>query len=98
MGTLSIAQKTILESILGMQGGLVLDFSNTSFGQFFDALGVNIFEEQYAENGTSKANRLRVFWHVADDTEVSAALTAFADYVEAKNAVQTGALDVSRSS
>ena len=95
MGTLSIAQKTILESVLGMQGGFVLDFSNTSFGQFFDALGVDIFEEQYAENGTSKANRLRVFWRLADDAEVSAALIAFADYVEAKNAVQAGALDVS---
>lgn len=95
MGTLSIAQKTILESVLGMQGGFVLDFSNTSFGQFFDALGVDIFEEQYAENGTSKANRLRVFWRLADDVEVSAALIAFADYVEAKNAVQAGALDVS---
>ena len=95
MGTLSIAQKTILESVLGMQGGFVLDFSNTSFGQFFEALGVNIFDEQYAENGTSKANRLRVFWQVANDAEVSAVLTAFADYVEAKNALQAGTLDVS---
>lgn len=95
MGVLSIAQKTILESALGMQSGFVLDFSNTSFGQFFDALGVNIFEEQYAENGTSKANRLRVFWHVADEAELAAVLTAFADYVEAKNAVQPETLDIS---
>lgn len=96
MGTLSIAQKTILESVLGMQGGFVLDFSNTSFGQFFNALGVNIFDEQYAENGTSKANRLRMFWQVANDAKVSAVLTAIADYVEAKNSVQTGILDVSK--
>jgi hypothetical protein len=74
----------------------VLDFSSTSFGQFFAALGFNIFDEQYAENGTSKANRLRVFWHGADDSAVSAVLSAFADYVEAKNALQAGALDVSR--
>lgn len=95
MGTLSISQKTILESVLGMQGGFVFDFSNTSFGQFFDALGVNIFEELYAENGPSKANRLRVFWHVADDVEVSAALSALADYAETKNAIEPGALEVS---
>lgn len=95
MGPLSIAQKTFLESVLGMQGGYVLDFSNTSFGQFFDALGTDIFDERYAENGTSKANRLRVFWHVADDAEVAVVLNALADYVEAKNAVQSGVLDVS---
>jgi uncharacterized protein (TIGR02391 family) len=87
MSKLSIAHKTFLEAVLDMGGGYVLDFTNTLFAQFFRDLGIEIFEEKYAEYGPSKANRLRALWQIGSDAEVAAALDALADYVEAKKAV-----------
>lgn len=84
MSKLSISDKTILEATLGMGGGYVLDFSNTSFAQFFDDLGIDIFDDRYAEHGVSKANRLRGFWRLGTDQDVASSLTALADYVAAK--------------
>lgn len=87
MSRLSIAHKTFLEATLGMHGGYVLDFTNTSFAQFFANLGVDIFDEQYAEYGTSKANRLRALWQIGSDIEVAETLAALAEYIEAKKAI-----------
>ncbi|MDQ1126475.1 uncharacterized protein (TIGR02391 family) [Microbacterium sp. SORGH_AS 505] len=84
MSQLTVGDRTFLEAALQLGGGYVLDFSNSSFAQFFDALGIDIFEERYAEYGTSKANRLRAFWKLGTELEVSASLTALADYVQAK--------------
>ena len=87
MSKLSIAHKTFLEVVLAMRGGYVLDFTNTLFAQFFKDLGIDIFEEKYAEYGPSKANRLRALWQIGSDAEVAAALDALADYIEAKKAM-----------
>lgn len=87
MSRLSIADKTFLEAVLGMHGGHVVDFTNTSFAQFFNDLGIDIYDEQYAEYGPSKANRLRALWQAGSDGHVSAALSAIADYLQAKKAV-----------
>jgi uncharacterized protein (TIGR02391 family) len=81
---LTVADKIFLEAVLQMDGGYVLDFSNTSFAQFFDGLGTDIFDEKYAEYGVSKANRLRTFWKLGSEVEVSASLHALADYIQAK--------------
>lgn len=84
MSRLSISDKTVLEAVLGMGGGYVLDFSNTSIAQFFDDLGINIFDDQYSDYGVSKGNRLRGFWRHGTDQEVGSSLTALADYIAAK--------------
>lgn len=84
MSRLSITDKTILESVLSMGGGYVLDFTNSSIGQFFDDLAINIFDDRYAEYGTSKAQRLRGFWKLAGDEDVARSLMALADYAAAK--------------
>lgn len=91
MSRLSITDKTILEKVLSMGGGYVLDFTNSSIAQFFDDFAINIFDEQYAEYGTSKAQRLRGFWKLAGDDEVARSLMALADYVMAKKL--TGSFD-----
>src|SRR5450759_348507 len=83
----TIAHKTFLEAVLDMSGGYVLDFTNTRFAQFFKDLGIEIFDEKYAEYGPSKANRLRTLWQIGSDAEVGAVLNALADYLDAKNAV-----------
>lgn len=88
MNQLTVADRTLLEAALQLRDGYVLDFSNTSFAQFFDALGIDIFDEPYAEYGTSKANRLRAFWKLATGEQISASLGAFADYVQAKKVAE----------
>ena len=50
-----------VEAILQMSGGYVLDFSNRTFAEFFAEFGVDIDDEQYFAQGSSKANRLRTF-------------------------------------
>lgn len=46
--------------MLGMEGGYVLDFSNSTFSEFFeDEFGIDIYSDVYSGGGNSKANRLR---------------------------------------
>lgn len=87
MSKLSVANKTFLEAVLGMGGGYVLDFSNTSFAQFFDDLAIDIYDETYAEYGVSKANRLRTFWRLGLDPMVASSLDALADYITARKLI-----------
>ncbi|MBN9140067.1 MAG: TIGR02391 family protein [Micrococcales bacterium] len=84
MSRLSITDKTLLEAVLSMGGGYLLDFTNSSIGQFFDDLGLNIFDDQYAEYGTSKAQRVRGFWKVGSDEDVARSLAALVGYIAAK--------------
>jgi len=83
---LSLPDKTFLEAVLGMSGGYVLDFTNTSLAQIFDDLAIDIYEDKYAEYGVSKANRLRTLWKIGSDSEVASTLGTLADYIEAKQA------------
>lgn len=87
MVKLSLPNKVFLEGVLGMGGGYVLDFSNASFADFFGDLDIDIYDEQkYPGFGDSKANRMRALWKSGSDIEVSASITALADYVEARKA------------
>jgi hypothetical protein len=55
----------------------VLDFSDTSFSDFFASeLKVNIDDPRYAANGGSKGKRLRYFLQSCDDRTAVRALTA----------------------
>ncbi len=57
--------------------GFVLDFSDTSFADFFASeLKVNIDDPQYAANGRSKGKRLRYFLQTCDDATAVRALEA----------------------
>jgi len=92
MSSLTITQKTRLEDALGMGSGYVLDFTDGSFQQFFADLGIDIYDtDKYAGFGTSKAKRLRALWQAGSNADVSKALAALAEYVEAKQSI--GALD-----
>ncbi|MHB8960362.1 MAG: hypothetical protein ACYDAN_12110 [Candidatus Limnocylindrales bacterium] len=51
----------IIESVLEMSGGYVLDLNNRSFADFFREHGIDIDAERFALQGSSKANRLRCF-------------------------------------
>jgi len=63
MSDLTSSEKYKLESLLGMDSGYVLDFSNARFQEFIlDNTGLNIEDEKYNYKSGSKANRLRSFW------------------------------------
>jgi hypothetical protein len=63
MADLKTLEKRHFEDLLAMSGGYVLDFTNRSFADLFqDTVAINIYDDQYATRGDSKANRLRTFW------------------------------------
>ena len=85
MATLNTNEKQILEKILQMQGGGVLNFSNRTISEFFiDDIGVDIYNPQYDYASGSKANRLRGFWQVADNFLVGRAIGKFIEYIESQ--------------
>jgi Restriction endonuclease len=71
----------LLDDVFAMDGGYVLDFSNRTFFDFFkDELGVDIYTERYAVNGSSKAKRLRTFLQAETETLAARALRALWEY------------------
>ena len=66
--------------------GYVLDFSDRTFAEFFrDEFGIDINAARYQANGTSKANRLRVFLQLEPEPTAARVLRAMWAYREAIN-------------
>ena len=82
MSSLSAPEKAYFERVLDMQGGIVLDFTNAKFEQFFQNQNVDIYNERFAIYGNSKANRLRAFWQSEPDDVVSDVLSELLDLYE----------------
>lgn len=80
MSDLSGSERRKLEKLLGMEGGYVLNFSDRTFGDFFDEYRVEIDNEQYKTGGTSKANRMRTFWTVANNHVLGRVIEGLIDY------------------
>ena len=75
MADLSVVEKRKLERLLGMASGYVLNFSNSTFADYFnDVAGVEIYDDQVGYRGASKANHMRAFWETADNHTVARAL------------------------
>lgn len=67
MAQLSFAEKQLIETVFGMSGGYVLDFSNREFEEFMkDVVSYNIYQRY---PGLSKAKMLRKF--IEDEPEIS---------------------------
>jgi hypothetical protein len=77
MTNLTSIEKLKFEKLFGMGSGYVLEFSNRTF-QGFVAENVNqdIYDDKYVFEGTSKANRLRVFWDTEPASLVGKLLSA----------------------
>ncbi|WP_246702993.1 restriction endonuclease [Rhizobium sp. SG741] len=74
----------LLDDLFGMSGGWVLDFSNRTFDEFFrHELGIDIYDDAYGVNGTSKGKHLRAFLEIGQQEAVIKALTALWEYREA---------------
>lgn len=75
--SLSAADLRIVEQVLDMGSGYVLDFSNRTFAEFFADLDVEIEPE---EAGLSKAKRLRALLRSASTAECARVLHALLEY------------------
>jgi hypothetical protein len=85
---LTTNEKEILEELFQMRGGYVLNFSDRTFGEFFqNDMALNIFDPKYNYASGSKANRLRGFWQVADDSLVSVSITHLLTYIDTQIAI-----------
>ena len=63
MSDLTSIEKLKLERLLEMDSGYVLDFYNKTFQEFIlENVNIDIDNDKYFYNGSSKANRLRAFW------------------------------------
>ena len=83
MATLSTADMKLIDSLFGMYGGYVLNFSNAMFASFFARdVGVDIYDDAYAIHGTSKGKRLWAFLEVGRTDAVIKALRALWDIRE----------------
>jgi hypothetical protein len=73
-----------LDDLFEMGSGYVLNFSDRTFAQFFaEELNIDIDDQKYAQNGTSKAKRLRYFLQTVDKATVVRTLNALWEYREA---------------
>jgi len=73
---LSQLDREVVESILQMGEGFVLDFSDRTFAEFFSDFGVVIDDHRYRVDGSSKARRLRVFLRSAETPLLARVLAA----------------------
>lgn len=62
MAVIKALDMKAIDDVFAMGGGYVLNFSDTTFAEFFaEDLNIDIGDPRYAQNGTSKAKRLRTF-------------------------------------
>lgn len=101
MSSLTDIEKRYFEKLLGMQGGYVLDFTDASFGDFFNRHRIGIHGQKYQTYGTSKAKKMRSFWEQETDALVGKVLGEMLDAYEAdctlnNRDVETSILEKSR--
>src|SRR6185437_4287899 len=87
--------------VLGMGGGYVLDYSDTTYGGFFGRHNVDIHGPKYQTYGTWKAKKMRAFWESEPDALVGKVMSEMLDSYEAdcdlnKKPVDTALLGKSR--
>lgn len=102
MSSLTDIEKRYLEKLLGMQSGYVLDYSDATFGEFFNRHRISIHGPKYQTYGTSKAKKMRAFWESEPDALVGKVLSEMLDSYEAncdlnKKEVDSSVLAKSRS-
>lgn len=82
MSSLDDVEKRYFEKLLGMQSGYVLDYSDLTFGEFFNRHKINIHGPKYQTYGTSKAKKMRAFWEQAPDALVGKVMGEMLDAYE----------------
>jgi hypothetical protein len=83
MSSLSDIEKRYLEKLLRMGSGYVLDYSDATYGEFFNRHRTDIHSVKYQTYGTSKAKKMRAFWESEPDALVGKVLSEMLDSYEA---------------
>ena len=84
-----LTEKKNLETLFGMGGGWILDFSNLTFQDFvLEYTGRDVENKKYIISGGSKAHRLRGFWKVEDDAIVIKLNLALLDYLRTQTIIK----------
>lgn len=83
MSSITQAEKRFLENILGMASGYVLDYTDATFGDFFQSYQIHFHGPKYQIHGTSKAKKMRAFWELEPDGVVADILAGMLDSYEA---------------
>lgn len=72
MSTLSTADKLYLENALRLDSNNgIVRFAGDEFNKFFEELGINIDDEKYCINGSSKLEKMRMFWKLENNKTVA---------------------------
>ncbi len=81
MDQLRPVELKLVDELFGMSSGYVLDFSNSTFADFFEReIGINIYDEAYAIHGSSKGKRLRSFLSIGQRRAIVKALACLWEY------------------
>ncbi len=83
MSSLKFNEKQLFERLFEMDGGYLLDFSNSSLQEFMKDFEVDLGSHEYDKYGTSKAKRFRAFWEVEPDENVVPVLEALLENANA---------------
>lgn len=83
MSSLTDIDKRYLERLLVTQPGYILDYTDPTYGEFFQRHKVDIHGPKYQTYGTSKAKKLRAFWEQESDELVGTVLNEMLDSYEA---------------
>ena len=87
MSSITDVEKRFFESLLRMRSGYVLDYTDTTFDEFFRKHRINIHGQSYQTYGTSKAKKMRAFWEQESDQIVASVLGEMLDSYEADCAI-----------
>ena len=83
MSSLKTNEKLLLEKLLQMESGYVLNFSDRTIADFFrDSLNVDLYAKEYDFASGSKANRIRGFWLQASDNLVAKSIQELLSYID----------------
>ena len=83
MANLSTNEKQVLEKLFQMGGGYVLNFSNRTMWEFFKYdISVDIDDEKFKIETGSKANRMRCFWLIEENSLVGKSIIQLIGYIE----------------
>jgi len=94
MKNLSFKNKAILEKYLEMGSGYVLDFSDRTIGLFVgDSIGIDIHDDKYRSNGTSKANKLRTLLQIESESVCKKLLLDLCEYAQSKENTKKPEID-----
>lgn len=74
MSSLTDIDKRYLERLLVTQPGYILDYTDPTYGEFFQRHKIDIHGPKYQTYGTSKAKKLRAFWEQESDELVGTVL------------------------